>query len=427
MILFVKISLRSGNLKLFFPILCAPILLYSYTLNELLELSHKNRVMESASHALISKEKNYESVKSSYLPKIEVGGVYQNTYEDSAMVAENSIKAYGDLKYTIYDGGKRENTYSKLRYLVDAGKSDLESLKQTLSLDVTRLYFEYLSLESDKIATNQEIEQLQAELTRLQHFYKSGSVTKDELDKIDSRLKSALVLLQEIELSSQKVLHTLEYYTTKEIQKIEAGATIEPKEGSIAIRADIKALEQSAESMLYDAKSKQSQNLPTLSFSNTLSYTDYYFDDNSLKSAFLIDTQNIAMLQLSWNAFDFGAVTKEYESKFHDYLSKKASLEHEKHKAAVELKLAKKSLEIAKQKIDSSKAALDATDATYELVKLKYQNKTIDNVAYLEALSEKYDAARVYERAIWDHEVKKAELIYHSGKDIADFTNSKNN
>jgi outer membrane protein TolC len=156
-------------------------------------------------------------------------------------------------------------------------------------------------------------------------------------------------------------------------------------------------------------------------FDNTLSHTEYYFDDKSKDSGFLVETQNIATLNLSWNVLDFGTIEKNYEAKYYEYMSKKSTLEYEKHKATVAHRLAKKSLEIAMLKIDSAKATLDAARATYELVKIRYQNGVVDNVAYLQALSEMVDAKRGYERALYDVEVKKAELIYHSGKDIKEY------
>jgi outer membrane protein TolC len=401
--------------------LCIPVFLYSYTLDELIELSHKNRVVESATHQLSAKEKAYDSSKSSYLPTLELGGTYQNVYEETPALAQNSLKVQASLKYTIYDGGKKGSLYDQLESGIDASRQNVEAIKNSISLDVARLYFEYLSLESDKDATNQEIEQLKAEFKRLDLFYKSGSATKDEVAKIDSRLKNAMVMLSEIELESQRILHTLEYYTTQKIQKIDEGSVVTLNEQERVARADIESLEYEALSVLHEAKTKKSENLPKVYFDNTLSYSDYYFDDKSLESSFLVDTQNIAMLNLSWNVFDFGARTKAYESKFQEYLSKKSALEHEKHRADVEYRFAKKALEIAKQKVDATKATLDAASSTYELVKFKYQNGTIDNVAYLESMSEKYDADRGYKRALLDLEVKKAELIYYSGKDVKEF------
>ncbi|MDY0123620.1 TolC family protein [Sulfurimonas sp.] len=408
-------------MRFLFPMLCIPVFLYSYTLDELIELSHKNRVVESATHQLSAKEKAYDSSKSSYLPTLELGGTYQNVYEETPALAQNSLKVQASLKYTIYDGGKKGSLYDQLESGIDASRQNVEAIKNSISLDVARLYFEYLSLESDKDATNQEIEQLKAEFKRLDLFYKSGSATKDEVAKIDSRLKNAMVMLSEIELESQRILHTLEYYTTQKIQKIDEGSVVTLNEQERVARADIESLEYEALSVLHEAKTKKSENLPKVYFDNTLSYSDYYFDDKSLESSFLVDTQNIAMLNLSWNVFDFGARTKAYESKFQEYLSKKSALEHEKHRADVEYRFAKKALEIAKQKVDATKATLDAASSTYELVKFKYQNGTIDNVAYLESMSEKYDADRGYKRALLDLEVKKAELIYYSGKDVKEF------
>jgi len=154
---------------------------------------------------------------------------------------------------------------------------------------------------------------------------------------------------------------------------------------------------------------------------DTLSHTDYYFDNKSLKSGFLVENQNIAMVNVSWNIFDFGAKTKAYESKLQEYLSKKSILEYEKDKANVEYRLAKRSLLIAQEKVKSTQAVAEAASLAFKLIKFKYENKTIDNVAYLLALSEKYNALRDSKRAIYELEVRKAELIYFSGKDIKEF------
>jgi outer membrane protein TolC len=379
-------------------------------------------VVEAASFAVHAKEKVYESTKSGYLPTVNIGGAYLHTMKETMSSAKNTLRANASLQYILYDGGKRGALYDQLLFSVDAQKENLEAVKNTISLDVTRLYFEYLSLGADKDATNQVIKQLKAELTRLEMFYKTGSVTRDEVDKIDSRLKSAEVVLHEIELDIQKVLHTLEYYTTQEITTIESGSSIQLNEIQTSeMRPDIKVLELEAKALMYEAKTKKSNNLPTLYFDNTYSYSKYYFDDKSNESNFLVNNQNVASLNVTWNIFDFGATTKAYEAKQYEYLARQASLEHEKNKADVDYRLSQKALQIAKLKIEATKATLDATSATYELIKLKYQNGTIDNVAYLEALSEKFSAQRGYERAKNDLEVKKAEVLFYSGHTIKEF------
>lgn len=421
MLLFYLLKSKGVLLRIIVSLFLLEFFLSAATLHELIELSHKNRTVASAAHLVTSKEKAYESAQSSYLPTLDLLGSFQNVYEETPALAQNSLKAQASLKYVLYDGGKKESLYKQLESSLASSKKSVEALKNALSLDIARLYFEYLSLEADKMATLQEIEQLKAELKRLQLFYEAGSVTKDEVAKIDSRTKSALVALQESELASQKILHALEYYTTHSVASIQKGSLVQlPKEEEVLLRAEIQALEDEASSVLFGANVLKSQNNPTLFFDNTLSYTDYYFDKEPTTS-FLVETQNIASLNVSWNVFDFGSRTQAYESKFQEYLSKKATIEHEKHKADVDYRLAKKSLEIATAKVEAAKATLEAASATYELIKFKYQNGTIDNVAYLLALSEKYDASRGYERAMNDLEIKKAELIYYSGKDIKEF------
>lgn len=409
-------------MKFFIPLLCLPLFLYSYTLDELLELSHNNKVVESAKHTLTSKELLYESSKSSYLPSIDIGANYENASTETATTAQNKLEFQASIAYTIYDGDKKKSLYKQYESLIDSSKSTIEATKNSISLDVSKLYFEYFELKADKEATIQEMQQLKEELKRVEFFYEAGSVTKDEVLTIDSRVKNTLVLLQEIELEIQKVIHTLEYYTSKRVEHIEGNTIIKlPIEQEESLRADIKALEYEATSVMHEANIEKSQNLPLVYIDDTFTHNEYYFDNESLKSSFLVDDQNIIMLNVSWNIFDFGARTKAYESKFQEYLSKKSTIEYEKSKANVEYRLAKKSLLIAQEKVKSTKAAAKAASLAYELIKFKYKNQTIDNVAYLAALSQKYDAQRDSKKALYELEIRKAELIYFSGKDIKEF------
>ena len=170
-----------------------------------------------------------------------------------------------------------------------------------------------------------------------------------------------------------------------------------------------------------DAQTTKSANNPTLYFENRYSYSDYYFEDKSKESDFLVNNQNIVSLNVEWNVFDFGAITEAYESKQYEYLSKKALLDDQINKANIDYRLARKELEIIKLKIDATKATLDAASSTFELIKIKYQNGAVDNVAYLQSLSEKYEAESIYEKTKNDFEIKKAEVLFYSGQNIQEF------
>jgi outer membrane protein len=97
-------------LKAFIPLVCLPLLLYSYNLKELVDISLKNRVVEAASLTVQAKEKAYDSTRSGYLPDVSVKGSYLNTYNETPAAARNTLRGSASLNYTLYDGGKKRRT-----------------------------------------------------------------------------------------------------------------------------------------------------------------------------------------------------------------------------------------------------------------------------------------------------------------------------
>ena len=146
---------------------------------------------------------------------------------------------------------------------------------------------------------------------------------------------------------------------------------------------------------------------------------DINYDNNTYRYPY--DSQNVASANLSWNIFSFGETKYKHESKFKDYLSSKSKLEYEKNKASVDLKLALKAYEIGKSKIKSAQANLKAASSAYDVIKSKFENGLVDNVAYLQSLSEKYNAISQLNTSINDLEIKKANIIYQSGKKLQEY------
>jgi outer membrane protein TolC len=164
---------------------------------------------------------------------------------------------------------------------------------------------------------------------------------------------------------------------------------------------------------------EKSANYPTVSLDNTYSDYDQSYDNPAYDSG--LKDQNIFKVNLTWKLYDFGATKNSYESVYKKYQAQKSRYEYEKNKSEVDLKLAFKSYNIAKLKISSAESGLKAAMSTYEMIEKKYKNGLVDNVAYLEALSEKYNAISSLESAKYDLEIKKANIIYHSGKNLQEY------
>ena len=406
--------------KIYFTFL-VPIFLYSQNLEELVNLTIENRLVESSKQNLDALKDEYKSVQRGYLPKLDAGASYSINEHEYPNNPKKRANAYGSLNYLLYDGGKKYDIYDGYETNIKSGEKSLDALKNNLSLTVIQYYFDYLSLEAKKDAKQKEIEQLTAQEDRIGRFYNAGTTTEDELQKIVSRLQNAIVELQEIELNIITITHNLEYITGTQVS-ITDGSKLEDINNLIqkSPRFDIQALDLSTQSKQSVAQAQKSGYYPTITLDNTFNYYDNNYDRKS-NDTDINNHQNVASANMKWNLFSFGQTKYQYESKQKEYLASRSNFEYEKNKADVDLQLALKSYNIAKAKIKSTEATLKAAQSAYEIIKSKFENGLIDNVAFLQSLTEKYDAISQHKKAINDLEVKKATIIYHSGEKLQEY------
>ena len=406
--------------KIYFTFL-VPIFLYSQNLEELVNLTIENRLVESSKQNLDALKDEYKSVQRGYLPKLDAGASYSINEHEYPNNPKKRANAYGSLNYLLYDGGKKYDIYDGYETNIKSGEKSLDALKNNLSLTVIQYYFDYLSLEAKKDAKQKEIEQLTAQEDRIGRFYNAGTTTEDELQKIVSRLQNAIVELQEIELNIITITHNLEYITGTQVS-ITDGSKLEDINNLIQKnpRFDIQALDLSTQSKQSIAQAQKSGYYPTITLDNTFNYYDNNYD-RKINDTDINNHQNVASANMKWNLFSFGQTKYQYESKQKEYLASRSNFEYEKNKADVDLQLALKSYNIAKAKIKSTEATLKAAQSAYEIIKSKFENGLIDNVAFLQSLTEKYDAISQHKKAINDLEVKKATIIYHSGEKLQEY------
>ena len=406
--------------KIYFTFL-VPIFLYSQNLEELVNLTIENRLVESSKQNLDALKDEYKSVQRGYLPKLDAGASYSINEHEYLNNPKKRANAYGSINYMLYDGGKKYDIYDGYETNIKSGEKSLDALKNNLSLTVIQYYFDYLSLEAQKDAKQKEIEQLTAQEDRIGRFYNAGTTTEDELQKIVSRLQNAIVELQEIELNIITITHNLEYITGTQVS-ITDGSKLEDINNLIQKnpRFDIQALDFVTQSKQSIAQAQKSGYYPTITLDNTFNYYDNNYD-RKINDTDINNHQNVASANMKWNLFSFGQTKYQYESKQKEYLASRSNFEYEKNKADVDLQLALKSYNIAKAKIKSTEATLKAAQSAYEIIKSKFENGLIDNVAFLQSLTEKYDAISQHKKAINDLEVKKATIIYHSGEKLQEY------
>ena len=392
-----------------------PLFSIAENLQELLNLAEQNKQIEASKYSLEStKEKEY-STKSAYLPNLSLGANQTFNQEKNISTPEKSTTGSAKLVFTIYDGGKREASFEQQQALVKSATFTLASVQNNISLNVVYYYYNYLSTLASKESTLKKMEQLEAERYRLEKFLSVGSITADELQKIISSIEQTKVDLLTLDNTLNNISNTLEYLTGQEVS-IEKGSTIAYKDSTIeeGKRFDILALEESVQSNKSEIQMAKSPNLPNIVLQNIYSIYDYDFpiETNTL------DHQNSIQLMMEWKIFDFASTSSNVEASYLKYLSKNSELSYEKSKAKASLKSAQNSYKTSLAKIDAAKAKLQASEMTYELIKKKFQQGIVNNVSYLDALTDKSNSYSQLQTALNEVEYQKAVLLYQMGENI---------
>lgn len=393
-----------------------PLLLSAGNLKELVDLALQNKLIESSKYTLEASKDKSDSIKSGYFPSLSIGANQSFNHEETMTSPQKSSTGYAKLSFVLYDGGKREALIDAHEALVKNASYTLQSVENDVVLKVVYYYYAYLSTLSSKTFLEQKIEQLQAEKYRLEKFLSVGSATDDEIQKIISTLEQSTVSLLQTEVSLTNILNTLAYLTAKQVD-VESGSTLSTIENEKeATRYDILALEEIAKNAKSQASIAKSPNLPTIAIEDTYARYNNDFANKAYDSGF--DKQNTLMLTAQWKIFDFGSTNSAYESAHKEYLSKSSQVAYEKSRAKASLNSAQNAYSIALRKVEASKARAKASDMTYTLVQKKFQNGIVNNVAYLDALSDKYNALSELQTAINDVEYQKAIVLFEMGKEI---------
>ena len=86
--------------KIYFSFL-VPLFLYGQNLEELVNLTIQNKLVDASKLGIEAQKENYESVKSGYMPKLDVGAGYSYTEKERTGVAQQAANAYASLNYLL--------------------------------------------------------------------------------------------------------------------------------------------------------------------------------------------------------------------------------------------------------------------------------------------------------------------------------------
>jgi len=293
-------------------VLIVPALIYADDLKSLLDFANdNNKIVASKVLTQEAKQKNVESSQSAYYPTLDVGGFYARDDEPSPFQAGDTYSAYAKVGLDIYDGGNKSNTIKQNKALLESSKYTTSSYKKSLQLEIVQNFYNIKSAEAALKALEESNVQLFAELDRVKKFYAVGSVTKDDVDRLEAAYSNNLYTMNAQKYTIVSLKKMLSLKTSKTIKDLDESNIIVPNDLQKELSDDIISLQANSKSIQYTADALYSAYYPKIRIEDTYSIYGY---DRKNPNVVPLDNQNALMLTLNMRLLDFGEISKQKES-----------------------------------------------------------------------------------------------------------------
>ena len=391
--------------------------LYATSLKELVQITLKNNSNIKAMNYLVkSKEQNLKSVSNIYEPTFNIGASYSKLDIDvpSSKVG-STVAGFAKLGINLYDGGKNRAIKKQKKYELNASKFDKENLMKELLLQVTTIFFQIKTVEANIFAYTQKSKALKAEYNRMKQKYDIKMVTVDEVLKLKSALEANNYAIEELKYQKESLFKNLSLLVNAKITHLDNSKIPNIMALEYQPSPHIKSLQSSLQAANENIKLAQMVQKPKVTLEDSISHYEYSdYNKNILKD--LPDNQNQFTLNFSLNLYNTVSKHKKESAKLVK-LSKQEELNYALSKEKTLFELSKRKLKTQLLKIKSAKEALKSAKSVYKIIKTKYQDGVVDNIAYLDALSKLTIAKAQYATSLNDYEIAKANYYFNSGRD----------
>ena len=411
-------------MKYYLLLALLPFSLSATNLTALIDKAHSNELIDVYKSKVLSASKTYDATKSSYFPRIDLGGSAQLISPKDALGAGQIYNVNAEASVIVLDGFRRENILDEKRKLRHASEFDLSQIKKDLSFQVANLYFNLQIVQADIKALEQTKEQLQEQLKQQRKFFNARLTTEDNVVRIEAAVANVDYRIEVERYKYDESMAKLYTLTNTILEKVEKSSLKEPTFKNSQELDRLKALASNIEAVGFQAEQVDSSYYPTIVLRDKYGYTGYEddaLDELGIPGVERINTQNVLMLNLSMNVIDFSAASEQKEAVMAQKRALESQLAYQRKEANADMKLAKRAIERSKKLLKASELSQDASNRTFEIVEKKYKARVVDYVKYLDALTQKTDAQAQYNRALGALEISYASYYYYAGFDIKEY------
>lgn len=405
-----------------------------YTLAELLEAAKNNYNLEAKDIAILQAGANQSAAQREFLPTLDGSYSFQDTNNTYRTIQAQSAQL--QAKWEIFSGLKTYNKVREKSALYRSSVADRANMQEQIFLNVIEQYYTYFSNKSQKIALEQQHKQLEENIKRTEKLYRSGLTTIDDVESLRAEILSTEHDMANIVLEMERNKLMLSLLTNLEVKEL-SRVTIKMPTFTLQKRQDLVALEEQANSVIYQAK--QITYLPTVALSDTFAWNSLgsvgskpalldllgnggsaFGGSNFMKMSYP-PTQNVIGVSVNMRLFDWFNLSKQKEAMRYSAMQRQKELAYKKYEQEKDERLYRKSIEIAEARIKSAEAALKSASVSFDNVARRYEAQVLNFSDYLQSLSRRFSAESTYTQSLNDYEIEKARYIYYSGQQIEDY------
>ncbi len=409
-------------LGLFFPLF---VFAQSYGLSTLVEnANNENRLIKAKEIIIKAKKEEVEAAKSAYWPTVDVGASYSYISPNSLVSPGQTATGYATVSMNLYDGGRKNALLSAKRYEEEAALFEKSAFAKSITLNIVRQYYGIRKYKATLQALAERSTELRAQIKRVQKFKLSGLATQEEVDKLQAEYDGNNYTMANNKLELQRSEKNLQLLSGLPAKHLKNDHFREPKNIEFEIFENIKMLQSNANAI------GENSNAIDAGYGAQVNISDTYYQSNYSDTVtipgfggdgLLLDHQNTLMVSVGMRLFDKGRMAKESEAVKYQKLALLSEIEYAEDEQEMNFHLSQKSLETIRTRLKSAKSALRAAKSTYDVLKEKFEVGLIDNIAFLDALTQKTLAQARYKETLYDYEIGKSIYYYYAGKDPKEF------
>ncbi|WP_373029958.1 TolC family protein [Sulfurovum sp.] len=394
----------------------------SYGLTTLVENANKsNSLIKAKEISIKAKQKEVDTAKSAYWPTIDIGASQSYISPNSVVNPGEVSAAYAMVSVDLYDGGRKSALLNAKSYEEEAAFFEKSAFQKSITLQIVQYYYGLKKLKATFGALEERSTELKEQIKRIKKFKGAGLSTQEEVDKLQAEYDSNNYTMANTKLEIFSSEKNLQLLSGLPVRKLKRNYFQEPKNVEFEIFENIKMLQANANAIGENANAINAGYKPQINLSDT--YNQYDYDDTVSLPGFdlLEDHQNTLKISVNMRIFDNGRMSKESEAVKYQKLALLSEIEYAENEQEMNFHLSQKSLETIRTRLKSAKSALLAATSTYDVLKEKFEVGLIDNIAFLDALTQKTLAQSRYKETLYDYEIGKSIYYYYAGKDPKEF------